>query len=45
MSGALRQVDKLKKEKCKPKEQLTLEPYHRDHALVAGVYKIDFDNL
>merc|ERR1711964_306086 len=33
------EVDKLKKEKCKPKEQLTLEPYHRDHALVAGIYR------
>jgi len=33
------EVEKLKKEKCKPKEQLTLEPYHRDHALVAGVYR------
>merc|ERR1719174_3193683 len=33
------EIDKLKKEKCKPKEQLTLEPYHRDHALVAGVYR------
>jgi len=33
------EVDKLKKEKCKPKEQLTLEPYHRDHAVVVGLYK------
>ena len=23
----------------KPKEQLTLEPYHRDHALVTGVFR------
>merc|ERR1712099_35889 len=34
-----REVDKLKKDGCKPKEQLTLEPYHRDHALVVGVYR------
>lgn len=33
------EVDKLRKEGCKPKEQLTLEPYHRDHALVTAVYR------
>merc|ERR1712070_781884 len=33
------ECDKLKKAKCKPKEQLTLEPYHRDHAVVVGVYR------
>merc|ERR1712070_736924 len=33
------EVDKLKKDQCKPKEQLTLEPYHRDHAVVVGVYR------
>merc|ERR1719295_725986 len=33
------EVDKLRKDGCKPKEQLTLEPYHRDHALVVGVYR------
>jgi len=33
------EVDKLRKEGCKPKEQLTLEPYHRDHALVAAVFR------
>merc|ERR1719231_2049795 len=33
------EVDKLKKEQCKPKEQLTLEPYHRDHAVVVGTYR------
>jgi len=33
------EVDKLKKDGCKPKEQLTLEPYHRDHALVSAVYR------
>jgi len=32
------EIDKLRKDGCKPKEQLTLEPYHRDHALVTGVY-------
>lgn len=33
------EIDKLKKEGVKPKEQLTLEPYHRDHALVTGIYR------
>jgi len=33
------EINKLKKEKCKPKEQLTLEPYHRDHAVVTGIYR------
>merc|ERR1711972_1150527 len=33
------EVDRLRKDGCKPKEQLTLEPYHRDHALVAAVYR------
>merc|ERR1711990_296374 len=28
------ECDRLKKSKLKPKEQLTLEPYHRDHAVV-----------
>mmetsp|Transcript_96382 Transcript_96382/g.241650 ORF Transcript_96382/g.241650 Transcript_96382/m.241650 type:complete len:293 (+) Transcript_96382:71-949(+) len=33
------EVDKLRKDGCKPKEQLTLEPYHRDHALVVAIYR------
>jgi len=33
------EVDKMRKDGCKPKEQLTLEPYHRDHALVVAVYR------
>lgn len=33
------EVDKLRKDGCKPKEQLTLEPYHRDHALVTGIFR------
>eukprot|EP00929_Paragymnodinium_shiwhaense_P043860 TRINITY_DN2252_c0_g1_i2.p1 TRINITY_DN2252_c0_g1~~TRINITY_DN2252_c0_g1_i2.p1 ORF type:complete len:281 (+),score=103.47 TRINITY_DN2252_c0_g1_i2:64-906(+) len=33
------EVDRLRKDGCKPKEQLTLEPYHRDHALVTAVYR------
>merc|ERR1719210_875256 len=33
------EIDKLRKDGCKPKEQLTLEPYHRDHALVVAVYR------
>lgn len=34
------EVDKLKKEKFKPKEQVTLEPYERDHAVVIGGYRV-----
>ena len=33
------EVKKLRKEQFKPKEQLTLEPYERDHAVVVGVYR------
>lgn len=33
------EVNKLKQEKLKPKEQLTLEPYERDHAVVVGSYR------
>lgn len=31
--------DKLTADGLQPKEQLTLEPYERDHAVVVGVYK------
>lgn len=33
-----REVTKLREERIKPKEQLTLEPFERDHAMVCGVY-------
>ncbi|KAK6173507.1 hypothetical protein SNE40_016944 [Patella caerulea] len=33
------EVSKLKSEKIKPQEQLTLEPYERDHAVVVGIYR------
>jgi rRNA 2'-O-methyltransferase fibrillarin len=33
------EVKKLQAEKLKPKEQLTLEIYERDHAVVVGVYR------
>jgi rRNA 2'-O-methyltransferase fibrillarin len=33
------EIKKLRAEKFKPKEQLTLEPYERDHAVVVGVYR------
>jgi len=35
------EIEKLKKDNCKPKEYLTLEPYHRDHAVVVGQYRAD----
>ncbi|CAH1396227.1 unnamed protein product [Nezara viridula] len=33
------EVKKLQAEKLKPQEQLTLEPYERDHAVVVGIYR------
>jgi rRNA 2'-O-methyltransferase fibrillarin len=33
------QVQILKQSGFKPKEQITLEPYERDHAVVCGLYK------
>ena len=33
------EVQKMKGEKMKPLEQLTLEPYERDHAVVIGTYR------
>jgi len=33
------EVTKLRNEKIKPKEQITLEPYERDHAVVIGIYR------
>ncbi|XP_032673383.1 rRNA 2'-O-methyltransferase fibrillarin-like [Odontomachus brunneus] len=33
------EVQKLAADKLKPQEQITLEPYERDHAVVIGVYK------
>lgn len=34
-----REVQKLKEDNFKPREQITLEPYERDHAVVIGVYR------
>jgi rRNA 2'-O-methyltransferase fibrillarin len=34
-----REVKKLQQEQFKPSEQLTLEPYERDHAVVVGSYR------
>lgn len=33
------EVNKLKESGLKPREQITLEPYERDHAVVIGVYR------
>ncbi|XP_041798626.1 rRNA 2'-O-methyltransferase fibrillarin [Chelmon rostratus] len=33
------EVKKMSAENMKPQEQLTLEPYERDHAVVVGVYR------
>jgi len=34
-----KEVQKLREERIKPMEQLTLEPFERDHCIVAGEYK------
>lgn len=34
-----REVKKLQESQLKPREQVTLEPYERDHAMVVGVYR------
>jgi rRNA 2'-O-methyltransferase fibrillarin len=34
-----REVKKLQEMQLKPREQVTLEPYERDHAMVVGVYR------
>jgi len=33
------EVQKMRAERIKPKEQLTLEPFERDHCIVAGLYE------
>lgn len=33
------EIKKLQSDQLKPQEQLTLEPYERDHAVVVGVYR------
>ncbi|WBW71330.1 fibrillarin, rRNA and histone methyltransferase [Schizosaccharomyces osmophilus] len=33
-----REVKKMQEEKIKPQEQLTLEPYERDHCIIVGKY-------
>lgn len=34
------EVKKLQQEQFKPQEQITLEPYERDHAVVVGAYRV-----
>jgi len=33
------EVTKLTQEQIRPDEQITLEPYERDHAIVTGTYR------
>ena len=33
------EVKKMQAERMKPQEQVTLEPYERDHAVVVGIYR------
>lgn len=35
-----REVKKLQELQLRPKEQVTLEPYERDHAVVVGLYRV-----
>lgn len=34
-----KEVQKMREERIKPREQLTLEPFERDHCIVSGIYK------
>lgn len=34
-----KEVQKLREQNFKPQEQITLEPYERDHAVVVGIYR------
>jgi len=38
------EVQKLKEEGLTPEEQITLEPYERDHAVVIGSFRPEQDN-
>jgi rRNA 2'-O-methyltransferase fibrillarin len=40
-----KEVQRLRVEKFKPAEQLTLEPYERDHAVVTGTYRPTSDQV
>jgi len=41
-----KEVQKLQKENFRPIEQITLEPYERDHAIVFGRYRTNkFSNF
>jgi len=33
------EVSEMRKQQFKPREQITLEPYERDHAVVTGIYR------
>lgn len=35
------EVARLREEKFRPVEQMTLEPYERDHVIVTGMYRPD----
>ena len=34
-----REVKAMQEQQLKPQEQITLEPYERDHAVVVGIYR------
>ena len=33
------EIEKLKEEKFRPVERISLEPYERDHVVVSGIYR------
>ena len=39
------EIEKLKQEKFKPKERISLEPYERDHIVVTGIYRPAAEDL
>jgi rRNA 2'-O-methyltransferase fibrillarin len=39
------EIQKLKEEKFKPVERISLEPYERDHIVVCGIYRPAAEDL
>jgi rRNA 2'-O-methyltransferase fibrillarin len=39
------EAEKLREEKLRPFEQLSLEPYERDHLMISGMYRPEEEDL
>ena len=39
------EIEKLKEEKFRPVERISLEPYERDHVVVSGMYRPSAEDL